>query len=471
MNLNAHPPAPSLLAPLDLEVAQRLSDSLAPPKAGRRSSAGPKVAGGAGRTAAAGAAPQPAASAGPKRARAVLGRLEEDHAATRRAAAESRQQSVDVDAAADVPAVAPSAAEAAGLVVEAPRRRGRGAVSNAAGRFEPVARVRFDDGWEALEDLPPFKTEVTEERARTVITRNQSPDVGFDRSINPYRGCEHGCVYCFARPTHAYHGLSAGLDFETKLFVKPDAPELLARELSHPGYQPRVIAMGTNTDPYQPIERQYQVTRRILEVLRDFGHPVAIVTKSGLVARDLDILAPMAEKGLVKVAVSITTLDPHLSRIMEPRAASPQRRLGTIQRLSEAGIPTAVMTAPLIPALNDMELERILDSAKAAGAREAGYVLLRLPLEVADLFREWLVTHFPDKARHVLALMQQMRGGKDYDSAFGSRMRGEGPYAWTLGRRFEIAARRLGLDGRSAKLSTAHFRHPKPMGEQLSLFD
>lgn len=471
MNLNAHPPAPSLPAPLDLEVAQRPSDSLAPPKAGRRSSAGPKVAGGAGRKAAAGAAPQPAASAGPKRARAVLGRLEEDRAATRRAAAESRQQSVDVDAAADVPAVAPSAAEAAGLVVEAPRRRGRGAVSNAAGRFEPVARVRFDDGWEALEDLPPFKTEVTEERARTVITRNQSPDIGFDRSINPYRGCEHGCVYCFARPTHAYHGLSAGLDFETKLFVKPDAPELLARELSHPGYQPRVIAMGTNTDPYQPIERQYQVTRRILEVLRDFGHPVAIVTKSGLVARDLDILAPMAEKGLVKVAVSITTLDPHLSRIMEPRAASPQRRLGTIQRLSEAGIPTAVMTAPLIPALNDMELERILDSAKAAGAREAGYVLLRLPLEVADLFREWLVTHFPDKARHVLALMQQMRGGKDYDSAFGSRMRGEGPYAWTLGRRFEIAARRLGLDGRGARLSTAHFRHPKPMGEQLSLFD
>ncbi len=471
MNLNAHPPAPSLLAPLDLEVAQRPSDSLAPPKAGRRSSAGPKVAGGAGRKAAAGAAPQPAASAGPKRARAVLGRLEEDRAATRRAAAESPQQSVGVEAAADVPAVAPSAAEAAGLVVEAQRRRGRGAVSNAAGRFEPVARVRFDDGWEALEDLPPFKTEVTEERARTVITRNQSPDIGFDRSINPYRGCEHGCVYCFARPTHAYHGLSAGLDFETKLFVKPDAPELLARELSHPGYQPRVIAMGTNTDPYQPIERQYQVTRRILEVLRDFGHPVAIVTKSGLVARDLDILAPMAEKGLVKVAVSITTLDPHLSRIMEPRAASPQRRLGTIQRLSEAGIPTAVMTAPLIPALNDMELERILDSAKAAGAREAGYVLLRLPLEVADLFREWLVTHFPDKARHVLALMQQMRGGKDYDSAFGSRMRGEGPYAWTLGRRFEIAARRLGLDGRGAKLSTAHFRHPKPMGEQLSLFD
>ncbi|WP_454918397.1 PA0069 family radical SAM protein [Xanthobacter sediminis] len=355
--------------------------------------------------------------------------------------------------------------------VEAGRRRGRGAVSNGAGRFEPAARVRFDDGWQSLEDLPPFKTEVTEERARTVITRNQSPDIGFDRSINPYRGCEHGCVYCFARPTHAYHGLSAGLDFETKLFVKPDAPELLARELSHPRYQPRVIALGTNTDPYQPIERQYEVTRRILEVLRDFGHPVAIVTKSGLVARDIDILAPMAEKGLAKVAVSVTTLDPHLSRIMEPRAASPQRRLGTIQRLSEAGIPTAVMTAPLIPALNDMELERILDAAKAAGAREAGYVLLRLPLEVADLFREWLVTHFPDKARHVLTLMQQMRGGKDYDSAFGSRMRGEGPYAWTLGRRFEIAARRLGLDGRSARLSTAQFRRPKPMGEQLSLFD
>ncbi|WP_393995399.1 PA0069 family radical SAM protein [Xanthobacter cornucopiae] len=400
------------------------------------------------------------------------GRLDADRAGARQARVEARRLGTGEGGAPQAEPAGPEPiAPAAEADVAAERRRGRGALSNAAGRFEPAARVRFDDGWQSLEDLPPFKTEVTEERARTVITRNQSPDVGFDRSINPYRGCEHGCVYCFARPTHAYQGLSAGLDFETRLFVKPDAPELLARELSHPSYQPRVIAMGTNTDPYQPIERQYQVTRRILEVLRDFGHPVAIVTKSGLVARDIDILGPMAEKGLVKVAVSITTLDPHLSRIMEPRAASPQRRLGTLQRLSEAGIPTAVMTAPLIPALNDMELERILDAAKAAGAQEAGYVLLRLPLEVADLFREWLVANFPDKARHVLTLMRQMRGGKDYDSEFGGRMRGEGPYAWTLGRRFEIAARRLRLDGRGARLSTAHFRRPKPMGEQLSLFD
>lgn len=358
-----------------------------------------------------------------------------------------------------------------GAGVEAERRRGRGAVSNAAGRFEPAARVLFDDGWQSLEELPPFRTQVTEERARTIITRNQSPDIAFDRSINAYRGCEHGCVYCFARPTHAYHGLSAGLDFESKLFVKPDAPELLARELSHPSYQPRVIAMGTNTDPYQPIERRYEVTRRILEVLADFGHPVGIVTKSALVARDIDILAPMAERGLVKVAISVTTLDPHLARTMEPRAASPHVRLGTIRRLADAGIPTAVLTAPLIPALNDMEVERILDAAKAAGACEAGYVMLRLPLEIADLFREWLVAHFPDKARHVLGLIRQMHGGRDYDATFGKRQRGEGPYAWTIGRRFEIAARRLGLAGRGMKLTTTHFRRPAAPGQQLSLFD
>ncbi|MFG1373072.1 PA0069 family radical SAM protein [Xanthobacter oligotrophicus] len=373
--------------------------------------------------------------------------------------------------AAPPPVVPPALDGEVGIAVDGERRRGRGAVSNAAGRFEPAARILFDDGWRSLEDLPPLRTQVTEERARTVVTRNQSPDIAFDRSINAYRGCEHGCVYCFARPTHAYHGLSAGLDFETKLFVKPDAPELLARELSQSSYQPRVIAMGTNTDPYQPIEKRYEVTRRLLEVLSEFGHPVGIVTKSGLVARDIDILAPMAERGLVKVAISITTLDPHLARTMEPRAASPHVRLGTIRRLADAGIPTAVLTAPLIPALNDMEVERILDAAKAAGASEAGYVMLRLPLEIADLFREWLVTHFPDKARHVLGLIRQMHGGKDYDAAFGKRMRGDGPYAWTVGRRFEIAARRLGLAGRGPKLTTAHFRRPKPAGVQLSLFD
>ncbi|MFG1301216.1 PA0069 family radical SAM protein [Xanthobacter sp. V3C-3] len=398
----------------------------------------------------------PYAAAGRKADR-ILGRLAEERAATRKAA--------------EAPPVAPGPDAELGTGVDADRRRGRGAVSNATGRFEPAARVLFDDGWQSLEELPPLRTEVTEERARTVITRNQSPDVGFDRSINAYRGCEHGCIYCFARPTHAYHGLSAGLDFETRLFVKPDAPELLARELSHPSYQPRVIAMGTNTDPYQPIERRYALTRRLLEVLADFGHPVGIVTKSALVARDIDILAPMAERGLVKVAISVTTLDPHLARTMEPRAASPHVRLGTIRRLADAGIPTAVLTAPLIPALNDMEVERILDAAKAAGASEAGYVMLRLPLEIADLFREWLVANFPDKARHVLNLIRQMHGGKDYDASFGKRMRGDGPYAWTVGRRFEIAATRLGLTGRGLKLTTAHFRRPKPAGVQLDLFD
>nr|WP_244644707.1 PA0069 family radical SAM protein [Azorhizobium oxalatiphilum] len=359
----------------------------------------------------------------------------------------------------------------AGTQVDAEARRGRGATSNAAGRFEPAARILFDDGWQNLDDLPPFRTEVTEEHARTVITRNQSPDIGFDRSINPYRGCEHGCIYCFARPTHAYQGLSAGLDFETRLFVKPDAPELLARELSQPRYQPRTIALGTNTDPYQPIERRYEVTRRILQVLSDFGHPVGIVTKSALVARDIDILGPMAERGLAKVAISITTLDPQLARVMEPRAAAPHRRLATIRALVDAGIPTAVLTAPLIPALNDNEIERILDSASHMGATEAGYVTLRLPLEIADLFKEWLVAHFPDKARHVMALVRQMHGGKDYDSTFGKRGKGDGPYAWTIGRRFEIAARRLGLTGRSVKLTTAHFRRPTQPGKQLDLFD
>ncbi len=357
-----------------------------------------------------------------------------------------------------------------GSSVEVERRRGRGATSNAAGRYEPAARILFDDGWQSLEDLPPFTTEVTEERARTIITRNQSPDIAFDRSINAYRGCEHGCIYCFARPTHAYHGLSAGLDFETKLFVKPDAPELLARELAHPAYKPRTIAIGTNTDPYQPIEKRYEVTRRILEVLREFGHPVGIVTKSGLITRDIDILSDMAQRGLVKVAISVTTLDHRMARLMEPRAASPGRRLETIRRLSDAGIPTAILSAPLIPALNDMEIERILDAGHAAGATEAGYVTLRLPLEIADLFREWLVTHFPDKARHVMALVREMHGGKDYDSSFGTRGRGIGPYAWTIGRRFEIAARRLGLTGRGLKLTTAHFRMPAQPGEQLSLF-
>jgi DNA repair photolyase len=357
-----------------------------------------------------------------------------------------------------------------GTGVEMERRRGRGAASNASGRYEPQARVVFDDGWESLEELPPFKTFVQEERARKIITRNESPDLGFDRSINPYRGCEHGCIYCYARPTHAYQGLSPGLDFETKLFVKPDAPELLLREISAPGYEPKMVAMGTNTDPYQPIERKWQVTRRILEVLRDANHPVGIVTKSALVMRDIDILSEMAAKGLAKVALSITTLDPRLARAMEPRAATPPRRLEAMRALSQAGVPTAVMVAPIIPAINDSEIERILDAAANAGATEAGYVMLRLPLEIKDLFREWLSEHFPDKAKHVISLVRDLHGGKDYDATFGKRQTGSGPYAWSVGRRFELACRRIGLNRRRSRLTTSLFKPPSRKGSQLDLF-
>jgi DNA repair photolyase len=350
------------------------------------------------------------------------------------------------------------------------RRRGRGAQSNASGRYEPTARVTFDDGWQSLEDLPPFKTTVAADTARKVITRNNSPDISFDRSINPYRGCEHGCIYCFARPTHAYMGLSPGLDFESKLYVKPDAPELLARELSAPGYSPRVIAIGTNTDPYQPIERKYQVMRRILEVLEKAGHPVGIVTKSNLIVRDIDILARMAKRNLAKVAISVTSLDPKLARIMEPRAPTPPRRLAALKELASAGIPTSVMVAPVIPAINDAEIERILDAAAAAGVTGAGYVLLRLPLEVRDLFREWLMANFPDRYRHVFTLIRQMRGGKDYDSKWGERMTGSGPYAWMIGRRVETACERLGLNKTKARLTTDHFKPPFPQARQLDLF-
>ena len=360
--------------------------------------------------------------------------------------------------------------EMLGVVVDHERRRGRGAQSNASGRYEPLARVAFDDGWRTLDDLPAFKTTVQTDATRKIITRNESPDIGFDRSINPYRGCEHGCVYCFARPTHAYLGLSPGLDFESKLFVKPEAADLLERELSSPSYQPKVIAIGTNTDPYQPIERRYQVMRRILEVLDRAGHPVGIVTKSALVLRDLDILARMAERKLAKVALSVTTLDPELARKMEPRAATPMRRLETLRRLSDAGVPTTVMVAPVIPALNDMEIERVLDAAHAAGVKEAGYVLLRLPLEVRDLFREWLMANYPDRYRHVLQLVRDTRGGKDYDSTWGTRMKGTGPYAWMIGRRFELACEKLGLNTARLPLSTQHFRPPKAGSEQLSLF-
>jgi len=362
------------------------------------------------------------------------------------------------------------ATELLGLVVDHERRRGRGAVSNATGRYEPLARVAFDDGWSTLEDLPEFKTTVSIDATRKIITRNNSPDIGFDRSINPYRGCEHGCVYCFARPTHAYLGLSPGLDFESKLLVKPEAAELLEKELAAPNYEPRVIAIGTNTDPYQPIERRYRIMRRILEVLSAANHPVGIVTKSALVLRDLDILARMAERNLAKVALSVTTLDAELARKMEPRAATPMRRLETLRRLSAAGVPTTVMVAPVIPALNDSEIERILEAAHSAGVREAGYVLLRLPLEVRDLFREWLRENYPDREKHVFKLVRDMRGGKDYDSKWFERQRGRGPYAYLIGRRFELACEKLGLNASRTQLTTEHFRRPKADAGQLSLF-
>lgn len=356
-----------------------------------------------------------------------------------------------------------------GMRVDIQRRRGRGAGMNPGGRFEPTERVVFDDGWTTLEDMPPFKTEVQVERPRSVITRNESPDIPFDRSVNPYRGCEHGCIYCFARPTHSYMGLSSGLDFETKLFAKPEAPKLLARELAKPGYKPRTIAIGTNTDPYQPIEREWRIMRQILEVLDAANHPVAIVTKSALVLRDLDILSSMAERGLAKVGLSVTTLDRKLARTMEPRASTPTKRLEALKALSEAGIPTSVLVSPIIPALNDHEIERILDAAKAAGASEASYVLLRLPLEVSPLFRDWLLQHYPDRYRHVMSLVRSMRGGKDYDAEFGKRMKGAGPYAWQIGRRFEMATKRLGLVRRGIQMRDDLFVPPDGGGVQLSL--
>lgn len=367
------------------------------------------------------------------------------------------------------------AAEADALVAESGLRvvdaqaRGRGAGLNMSGRYELKTREVFDDGWSSLEELEPFKTEVQVEKPRTIITRNESPDLSFDRSINPYRGCEHGCVYCFARPSHAYMGLSAGVDFEARLFAKPDAPRLLERELSRPGYKVQPIAIGTNTDPYQPIERTWRIMRQLLEVLEAANHPVGIVTKSALVTRDIDILQRMAAKGLARVALSVTTLDRRLARTMEPRASTPDKRLAAMRALSEAGIPVSVMAAPIIPGLNDHEIERILDSAKAAGADAAGYVMLRLPLEVSPLFRDWLLRHYPDRYRHVMSLIRLMRGGKDYDAEFGKRMRGNGPYAWQIARRFELTAKRLGLNLRKAPLRADQFIAPRGEGVQLSL--
>jgi DNA repair photolyase len=352
-----------------------------------------------------------------------------------------------------------------------PLNKGRAATLNPSSRFDKHSRHVFDDGWQTLDELPPFRTHVQVEKPKTIITKNDSPDISFDRSINPYRGCEHGCIYCFARPTHSYMGLSAGLDFETTLFSKPNAAQLLERELAKKNYKPRTIAIGTNTDPYQPIEKQWRVTREILEVLEAANHPVGIVTKSALVTRDIDILSRMASKGLAKVAISITSLDRRLSRAMEPRAATPGLRLKTIRDLTQAGIPTSTMVAPVIPALTDHEIERILDSAQAAGATEAGFIMLRLPREVSPLFRDWLLKHYPDRYRHVMNLLRALRGGKDYDAEYGKRMRGDGPYAWQIGRRFEIACKKLGLNEVKRTLDNSQFVPPAPEVEnQLNLF-
>lgn len=349
------------------------------------------------------------------------------------------------------------------------RRRGRGARSNASGRFETQTRHDLDDGWSGLGELAPFLTEVRSEPARTIITQNDSPDISFDRSINPYRGCEHGCTYCYARPSHTYLGHSAGLDFETKLYAKDNAAELLERELAVASYTPATIALGSNTDPYQPIERDRRITRGVLEVLARCRHPVGIVTKSALVTRDIDILAPMAKQGLVKVAISITTLDGRLARSMEPRASTPTRRIDAVRQLAQAGIPTSVMVAPIIPSLNDSEIEAILEAVCEAGATEAGYVLLRLPLELKELFREWLATDHPDRAQRVIKLMQSMHGGKDYVSAFGVRQRGAGPYADQISGRFRLALKRLGLNERRQVLRTDLFCRPILPGGQLTL--
>ncbi|HEU4378486.1 MAG TPA: PA0069 family radical SAM protein [Hyphomicrobiaceae bacterium] len=354
-------------------------------------------------------------------------------------------------------------------LVDAERRRGRGARSNRVGRYETELREAFDDGWESLGELEAVKTDVREEVAKSIIARNDSPDISFDQSINPYRGCEHGCIYCFARPTHCYLGHSAGLDFETKLYAKINAAELLERELAHPRYMPKYIALGAVTDPYQPIERERRITRSILEVLDRTSHPVGIVTKSALVVRDIDILSRMAARDLVKVAISVTTLDRGLARKMEPRASTPPKRLEAIRALAEAGVPVAVMTAPIVPALNDHEIEAILAAARDAGASEAGYVLLRLPLELKELFREWLRTEFPDRAERVINILRSMHGGKDYTPEWRTRQRGKGPYADQIGLRFRMTTKRLGLNERNTKLRLDLFQQPVAKGKQIPL--
>ena len=353
--------------------------------------------------------------------------------------------------------------------VDGERRRGRGARSNRASRYDSQQPEAVDDGWETLGTLDAFKTQVSREQAKSIIATNTSPDISFSQSINPYRGCEHGCIYCYARPTHAYLGHSPGLDFETRLYAKVNAAELLEKELAHPRYEPKVIALGTVTDPYQPIERDHRITREVLEVLDRASHPVGIVTKSTGVVRDIDILARMAERDLVKVAISVTSLDRRIARSMEPRAATPPKRIDAIRQLTSAGIPVAVMVAPIIPALTDSEIEKILETAREAGAQSAGYVLLRLPLELKELFREWLQTDFPDRAARVINILRSMHGGKDYVAEFGVRQRGTGPYAEQIATRFRLALKRLHLNERNLELRTDLFRRPVRPGGQMSL--
>ena len=350
--------------------------------------------------------------------------------------------------------------------------RGRGARSNRTSRYLDHVAEGFDDGWEDTDAEPvKLQTVVAPMRSKTIIAKNTSPDVGFDRSINPYRGCEHGCIYCYARPAHAYLGLSPGLDFESRLFFKPEAGRLLEGELSKTGYKPAVIHIGGDTDPYQPQERHLRVTRQVIEVLSRFRHPFSIITKSALIARDLDLLGPMGQAGLMRAAVSITSLDRKLSRSMEPRAATPERRIEAVRLLAAAGVPTVVMFAPSIPGLNDHEMEAVLERAAQAGAVAAGYVALRLPLEIKDLFREWLESDHPDRARKVMSLVRQMRSGRDYDPEWGKRMTGEGPVADLMHRRFTLARKRFGLDRTLEKLDLGQFRVPPKAGDQMGLFD
>ncbi|MDR5765779.1 MULTISPECIES: PA0069 family radical SAM protein [unclassified Caballeronia] len=359
--------------------------------------------------------------------------------------------------------------------------KGRGAVTNIQGRYEKDERERVDDGWLHAADAedesaPPLRTQVFEERAKTILTRNSSPDIPFSVSLNPYRGCEHGCIYCFARPTHSYLGLSPGLDFESRIYAKINAPELLERELAKPNYEPEPIALGVNTDAYQPVERDLRLTRRVIQMLHDCGHPFAAITKSSLIERDIDLLAPMAERGQMMAAITVTTLDADIARTLEPRAATPSRRLRTIRTLAEAGIPVGVSIAPVIPFVTEPDLERVLEACAEAGATTASYIVLRLPWEVAPLFKYWLAAHFPDRADRVMSRVRDMRGGKDYDSDFSKRMKGEGLWADMLKQRFQKATKRLGLNARQRGiLDMSEFQRPAkrpspPASPQLDLF-